>query len=675
MLPSSNELAVKHLTNFNYEAPPGVNNVSVNISVTDNGIPPKTFTDTLAVISENVNEPPGNITLIHGSNTIPETKLINEYIGELWADDPEGDSKTFELLNYNETFKVAATLKPSATSFLQLIKELNHDDVSSYVLSVKATDSGTPPLSTLSTIIINVTRIDPCVQKLTTCQNFSKCERENKTYGYCKCLPGYELTSNTCVEIDECKPKCEFCIGNKIKSCKQVQSDPCSPCQNGGKCSDKIGNYSCKCEPGFRGHDCSVNIDDCYPNPCLQNSTCMDGINNYTCICRSGYNGSNCEQQINECSSKPCFKGDCKDLVNAYKCICPPSYYGINCERREDACKTSKCDSENTCVAADLSIFKNSVESIRSHCVPNDRIVSLNFPQSFAKLDDEAALVWKYQFTFFLRKSLKIPLPWIQISSSQGFKEVLLTDAMIIKYDGSLLYKNELETRVEFFGKYKDKILSPNVLLYSMNETCEELYNDCSVITHEFQCKICKIISKHLLNSQEIKKPVILESQVMDDDDSTLSYALVATLSFLGLIALIAAIYKLRRRCKSYKLSRESSKTDMVNQGTDLAVLARRSTLASGNFKTGFESINPLYGLNENEEPTMQVTDSAPFENCVPDDTFADKTKTGPGLMFSNPAFGLIQENEGVDESVLNEVDLTEDSGIVNPIYEEMYKK
>ena len=92
------------------------------------------------------------------------------------------------------------------------------------------------------------------------------------------------------------------------------------PCNNVGQCifgqTDVDTDNSCKCEPGFEGVRCEINIDDCQSAQCPANADCIDGINKYTCKCRKGYIGENCDRNINECeSSSPCENGaTCLDL-------------------------------------------------------------------------------------------------------------------------------------------------------------------------------------------------------------------------------------------------------------------------------------------------------------------------------------------------------------------------
>ena len=35
-----------------------------------------------------------------------------------------------------------------------------------------------------------------------------------------------------------------------------------------------MNSYSCNCDPGYTGNDCSINIDDCNPNPCQYGGNC-----------------------------------------------------------------------------------------------------------------------------------------------------------------------------------------------------------------------------------------------------------------------------------------------------------------------------------------------------------------------------------------------------------------
>ena len=72
---------------------------------------------------------------------------------------------------------------------------------------------------------------------------------------------------------------------------------------------DMINAYQCDCAPGYTGHDCDIDIDDCQGSPCKNNGTCTDEVNGYKCICRQGFNGSDCETNINDCTSGSCSNG------------------------------------------------------------------------------------------------------------------------------------------------------------------------------------------------------------------------------------------------------------------------------------------------------------------------------------------------------------------------------
>ena len=51
--------------------------------------------------------------------------------------------------------------------------------------------------------------------------------------------------------------------------------------------------------PGFIGHQCQTNINECDCNPCQNGGSCYDGVNYYTCQCASEFTGTHCQTNIN----------------------------------------------------------------------------------------------------------------------------------------------------------------------------------------------------------------------------------------------------------------------------------------------------------------------------------------------------------------------------------------
>ncbi|XP_067018332.1 uncharacterized protein [Acropora muricata] len=81
-----------------------------------------------------------------------------------------------------------------------------------------------------------------------------------------------------------------------MTQCKAL--DMCTTnCSHFLHCESRQGLYHCKCQAGFSGPHCDVNIDECSSSPCI-NGKCVDGVNRYDCECNKGYWGTNCEKEI-----------------------------------------------------------------------------------------------------------------------------------------------------------------------------------------------------------------------------------------------------------------------------------------------------------------------------------------------------------------------------------------
>eukprot|EP00061_Rhincodon_typus_P014612 g41735.t1 len=92
----------------------------------------------------------------------------------------------------------------------------------------------------------------------------------------------------------------------------------------------------CRCQAGFAGQRCEINVNDCARSPCANGATCIDQINNYTCTCAAGFSGRDCDQPLgSECDSRPCHNGGkCHAGVHgqSFVCQCPVNFMGSLCE-------------------------------------------------------------------------------------------------------------------------------------------------------------------------------------------------------------------------------------------------------------------------------------------------------------------------------------------------------
>ncbi|XP_038077196.1 fibropellin-1-like [Patiria miniata] len=166
------------------------------------------------------------------------------------------------------------------------------------------------------------------------------------------------LMNGTCLDLIDAF-SCHCPHGYEGVHCES-ETDECasSPCVY-GDCVDLPNAFSCECSPGYEGILCDQNTDECASAPCLHGK-CVDEVNGYKCLCEvecvngecdnglckcnTGYEGDDCSVQIDYCLSSPCNRGTCIPLLNAYRCECDELHTGTHCtDTIADPCSLSPC--------------------------------------------------------------------------------------------------------------------------------------------------------------------------------------------------------------------------------------------------------------------------------------------------------------------------------------------
>ncbi|XP_071763031.2 protein crumbs homolog 1 [Centroberyx gerrardi] len=166
------------------------------------------------------------------------------------------------------------------------------------------------------------------------------------------CASGPCVHGNCSVSGLTYKCACEF--GYAGADCEE-EVDVCENhlCAHGGTCLHGPDRYACLCAENYTGPYCNERVEEIpwyivvrNVRPKLPVSVCGDDTRNYTCFnggncterelscdCPPGFTGHRCEQEVDECKSNPCLNGGyCRNLINKFVCVCDMSYAGDVCQ-------------------------------------------------------------------------------------------------------------------------------------------------------------------------------------------------------------------------------------------------------------------------------------------------------------------------------------------------------
>jgi len=185
------------------------------------------------------------------------------------------------------------------------------------------------------------------------CTDNSVCVEQNPGYS-CDCVSGFAFNNvtNTCDDVDEC------------------DDNPCGE-NNGTKCTNIDGSYTCSCADGYENFsDGSCDdIDECAAeeDPCdgADNASCKNIDGDFECACASGFahdgdSKSSCSD-IDECAGNPCGGSPnlCANNDGGYECICSPMFAhqkGNSCVDIDECKETNvQCDIGEICVNNDFA--------------------------------------------------------------------------------------------------------------------------------------------------------------------------------------------------------------------------------------------------------------------------------------------------------------------------------
>ncbi|KAH9494804.1 hypothetical protein Btru_017810 [Bulinus truncatus] len=159
--------------------------------------------------------------------------------------------------------------------------------------------------------------------------NSASCDHH---YGFCSCLPGW--TGHDCsVDRNECSENEATCP--EYSDCKNVQGSYECVCKAGLVMNHQ--NICISCQNWTYGSDC---LRQC---SCSFNTTSVCHSVNGSCQCMPGWTGPDCSTDINECDSPeicPLYS-TCHNLPGTYTCSCQKKNGYVN--KGSQACRLTDC--------------------------------------------------------------------------------------------------------------------------------------------------------------------------------------------------------------------------------------------------------------------------------------------------------------------------------------------
>ncbi|XP_035165832.1 fibrillin-2 [Oxyura jamaicensis] len=218
--------------------------------------------------------------------------------------------------------------------------------------------------------------IDECKVMPNLCRN-GQCINTMGSFR-CFCKVGYttDISSTSCVDLDECSqsPKpCNFICKNSEgsyqcscprgyilqedgKTCKDL--DECQTKQHNCQflCVNTLGGFTCKCPSGFtQHHTACIDNNECGSQPllCGSKGICQNTPGSFTCECQRGFSldstGLNCED-VDECDGNHRCQHGCQNILGGYRCGCPQGY--IQHYQWNQCVDENECSNPNTCGSA-----------------------------------------------------------------------------------------------------------------------------------------------------------------------------------------------------------------------------------------------------------------------------------------------------------------------------------
>lgn len=362
------------------------------------------------------------------------------------------------------------------------------------------------------------------------------------------------------------------------------------------------------------------------------------------------------------------------DGVNSFTCDCEPGFFGPQCQWKSGECRPESCEEQEICIPSNIEKYNST------QCIPNDLVVSLEFPEG----ENISSPQWQYRFEEWILGLNPLPLGEITDdeydSTIVDVKDVfIVSPSLEHESKAKRSAEDEKSSSVDFivlvYSDEKNKFFGvpQDIVLCGINNTCIANGFTSDKVPADFNYKLCKSTANKVdylgIPSCVVKEPkdALLKNQ--KHSTSMRLYYVIGGIGGLLLIVIITGLLLCRRNTLSEK-QRKSITQDRHRESDDsYADTMYRHHMANQQLANESGALNPIYGNAEEEVgPQIHMLDNPLYLEPETEKPTVKRSESARG--FDNPMYraSFNPENQEIGEGK-DEEEAAKSTGFANPMF------